>query len=60
MLPLFESVFFAFIEQIGFGGTQVDNLGTAVSIFLLNGALFAVVGVRDSGTTANHTPTIEK
>lgn len=56
--PLLEAVFFAFIEQVCLRTPQIDNLWATVSILLLNGALFTIVGIRDSGTSTDHTPAL--
>lgn len=56
--PLLEAVFFAFIEQVCLRAPQIDNLWATISILLLNGALFTIVGVRDSGTPTDHTPAL--
>lgn len=52
--PLLEAVFFALIEQVCLRAPQIDNLWATVSILLLNGALFTIVGIRDSGTSTDH------
>lgn len=56
--PLLEAVFFAFIEQVCLRAPQIDNLWATVSILLLNGALFTIVGIGDSGTSTDHTPAL--
>lgn len=56
--PLLEAVFFSFIEQVCFRAPQIDNLWATVSILLLNGALFTIVGIGDSGTSTDHTPAL--
>lgn len=56
--PLLEAVFFAFIEQVCLRAPQIDNLWTTISILLLNGALFTVVGIGDSGAATDYTPAL--
>ena len=56
MLPFLEAIFFSFIEQVSFRRPKVDNLGAPISVLLLNGALLAVIGVRYSWTSTDHTP----
>ena len=51
--PVFHPVFFLLVEEIGFGRADVDDLRTAVSIFLEHGAFFAVVGVGHAHSTAD-------
>lgn len=51
--PLLEAILFPFIEKICLGTAQVDNLRATISIFFLDGALLAVVGVRHSGPPAD-------
>jgi len=41
----FESVFLAFIEEIGFRTAKVNNLGATISVFLLLCTLFAVISI---------------
>jgi len=53
--PRFEAVFLSFVEQIGLGTAQIDDLRTSVAIFLLNGALFAIIRIRNSLASTNHT-----
>lgn len=40
--------FFVFIEEVCCRAPQVDNLGTTISVLLLNGVLFTIIGIRDS------------
>lgn len=79
LLPLLETIFLSFVEQIGLGTAQIDNLWAAIPlqltktnyypiefrsrrwksvgiayIFLLDGALFAIVRVRYAWPTANN------
>lgn len=54
MLSFLESVFLAFIKQVRLGGAQIDNLGASIPIFLLNGALLTIIGVRNARSSANH------
>lgn len=54
VLPFLEAVFFPLVEQVCFGGTQVHNLWTPVSVLFLLCALLAVVSVGNSNTTADH------
>lgn len=53
--PLLEAIFFPFIEEICLGTAQVDDLWATISIFFLDGALLAVVGIRHSWSSADHT-----
>ena len=53
-----EAVLFHLIEEIRFRAAKVDNLGTAVPVLLLYGALLAVVGVRDSRPSTDHTTSL--
>ena len=57
--PLFETIFFPLIKEIRLGRPEVDNLGAAVPVLLLHGALLAVVRVRDPRPAADHTPTLD-
>lgn len=57
-LSFLEPVFLPLIEQISFGTPEVDNLRTAISVFLLLRALLAVIGVGDAETSANHAPAL--
>ena len=56
---LFKAVFFHFIEQVCLGAAEVDDLGAAVPVLLLHGALLAVVRVRDPRPAADDTPTLD-
>lgn len=56
--PLLEALFFASIKQVCLRAPQIDNLWTTTSILLLNGALFTVVGMGDSGAGTDHTPAL--
>ena len=58
MLPFLEAILFSLREEISFGRAKVDNLGAAVAIFLLLGALLAVVGVRDARPAADDASTL--
>ena len=58
MLPFLEPILFPFIKQICFRGSQIDNLWAAVSVFFLDGAFLAVVGVRYSRAATNDTPAL--
>ena len=60
VLSFLESVFLPFVEQICFGGSEVNDFRAAVSVFLLNGALLAVVGVGDTRTSADDATTLNK
>lgn len=51
--PLLEAILFPFIEKICLGTAQVDDLRATISIFFLDGALLAVVGVRHAGPPAD-------
>lgn len=55
-----EPVLLHFVEEVGLGAAEVDDLGTAVPILLLDRALLAVVGVGDTRPSADNTPTLEK
>ena len=59
MSPLFETIFFPLIEEIRLGRTEVDNLWTAIPVFLLHGTLLAVIGVRNAWPAADDAPTIK-
>ena len=56
----FETIFFHFIKQICLGAAQIDDLGTAVSVLLLDSALFTVVSVRDSRSSTDDTTALEQ
>lgn len=58
-LSLFEAIFLALIKQVGLCAAEVDDFRTAISIFLLLGAFFTIVGIRDAGTTADDTAPLE-
>lgn len=58
-LSFLETVFLPFIKQVGFGASQVNNLGTPVSIFLLLSALLAVIGIGDTEASADDAPPLE-
>merc|ERR1719270_2380490 len=49
----FETILFHFVEQISFRAPEVDNFWAAVPVLLLDGALLAVVGVRDPRAPAD-------
>lgn len=53
-LPFLEAVLLPLVEEVRLGGAEVDDLGAAVAVLLLDGALLAVVGVRDAGPAADH------
>ena len=57
--PFFEPILFHFIEEISFWASQVDNFWTPVPVLLLDCTFFAIVGVRDSRTTANYTSSLK-
>jgi len=57
-LSFLEPVFLPLIEQISFGTAEVDNLRTAISVFLLLRALLAVIGVGDAETSTNNAPAL--
>ena len=54
MLSFLEAIFFSFIEQIRLATAEIDDLRAAVSILLQQGALLAVVRVRNAGASADH------
>ena len=56
---LFKTIFLHFIKQICLGAAEVDDLGAAVPVLLLHGALLAVVRVRDPRPPADHTATLD-
>lgn len=58
VLSLLESVLLPLIEQVGLAAAQIHDLRTAVSVLLEQSALLAVVGVRNAGATADHTPAL--
>ena len=43
--PLFETILFAFEEEIRLGGSQIDNLGTAVSVLGQLNTLAAIISI---------------
>lgn len=55
VLTSFKTIFFALIEKISLGRSQIDNLRAPVSIFFLYGALLAIVSIRDTNSSTNHT-----
>lgn len=58
ILLLLEPVLLSLIEQVRFGGSQVNNLWTAVSVLFLDRALLAVVGIRDTGSSTDDTSSL--
>jgi len=58
MLPFLEAVLFPLVEQICFWTSEIYNLWTTVSIFLLNGTFFTVISVTDSRTSTNNTSSL--
>jgi hypothetical protein len=54
---LFEAVLFAFVKEVGFGGPEVDNFGTALGVLAQLAALSTVVGIGDTRIAANDAPT---
>lgn len=58
-LSLFESVFLSLVEQVCLTASKVYNLRAAVSILFLYRALFAVVSVGHTSSTADHAPSLE-
>jgi len=54
----FESIFFAFVEEIRFGAPKIDNLRTSVSVLLLYRAFLAVVSIGNAGSAVNHAPSL--
>ena len=57
-LSFFEAIFFPLVKEICFRGSQVDDFRASVPVLLLNGALFAVIGVRDARPSADDTPSL--
>lgn len=55
-----KTVFLAFVKQVGFGTTQINNFGTTVPVFLLLRTLFAIIGVRDPHSSADDTTALER
>lgn len=53
-LSSFESVLLPLVEEVGFGTSEVDDLRTTVSVFFLDRALLAVVGVGNTRPAADH------
>jgi len=51
--PFFEAVLLPLVEEISFSAAQIDNLRTAVSVFLLNRALLAIVGIGNARSAVN-------
>jgi len=51
--PLFEPVLFPLIKEISFCAAQINDFWTAISIFLLNRTLLAVICVGDSGAAVD-------
>ena len=60
VLSFLEAVFFSLVEEVRLGGAQVDDLGAAVPVLLLDGALLAVVGVGDARPAADHATTLDE
>lgn len=54
-----KSILFTFIEQIGLGTSQINNLGTPITIFFLLSAFFAIVSIRYPDSTTYYTPSLE-
>ena len=54
-LTLFEAEFLSFVEQIGFGTAQIDDLRTSVAILLHDRAFSTVIGVGTARSTTNDT-----
>jgi len=54
----FETVLFPLIKQISFATTQVHDLGTPVAVLLLDCALLAIIGIRNTDTTTNDAATL--
>lgn len=52
---LLEAVLLALVKEICLGTAQIDYLRAAIPILLLDGALLAVIGIRDSWTSTDHT-----
>jgi len=53
---LLEAVLLALIEQVCLGTAEVDNLWTAITVLLGDGALLAVVRVTDPRPPADDAP----
>lgn len=59
VLTLLEAVLLALVEQICLGTSEIDNLGAAVAVLFLNCALFAVIGIRNSSSSTDHTSSLK-
>ena len=57
---LFEAVLLALVPQVGFRGAQIDYFGTTVTVFLHLNTFFAVVSIRNTFSTADDTPALER
>jgi len=56
--PLLKAVLLALVEQVGLCTSEIDDLRTAVAIFLRDRALLAVVRVGHARAAAYHTPAL--
>ncbi|CAL9054854.1 unnamed protein product, partial [Musa banksii] len=54
-----KSIFFTFIEEIGLGTSQINNLGAAITVLFLLRTFFAVVGIRYPNSPTDYTPSLE-
>ena len=45
------------VKEIGFGGAEIDDLGTTLPVLAQLDAFAAVVGVGDAGVATDHAPT---
>ena len=53
-----KAILLALVEKIGLRAAQVDDLWTAIAIFLQLRTLPTVVGIRDTGSTADDASTL--
>ena len=58
MLFLLEAVLFPLVEEISLGTAKVDDLGTSVSILLLDAAFLTIVSIGDTRTSTDDTPSL--
>ena len=56
--PLLEAIFFAFAKEICLRAPQIDNLWATISIFLLDGALLTIIGIRNPGASTDPTASL--
>ena len=58
-LSLLEAILLALVEEIRLGAAEIDDLRASIAILLLLRALLAVVGIRDTSTTADDAAALE-